>query len=108
MSLSAVSPVQDSKIKPLHVLIMGKCISVRKTNSGKSFSHIVICPSKDEFSYPQTIEFYGEQKLFDVDDSVVQVCQLTGKADNYIGKDADGEPKKIRTARLTLWAIQAS
>lgn len=105
MSAVAVPESQtDSRVKPLHVLVVGKCTAVRKTNSGKSFSHIVVCPSKDEFSYPQTVEFFAERKLYDVDDSVVQVCSLTGKSDTYIGKDADGEPKKIKTARLTLWA----
>lgn len=103
---ATVSPLPDSKVKPLHVLIMGKCLSTRKTPSGKSYSHIVRTPARTEFDYPQTVEFFAEKKLYDTDDTVVQVCVVHGKADSYIGKDADGEPKKIQTARMSLWAAE--
>jgi len=101
---ATVASLPESKTKPLHVLIVGKCKSIRRSQSGKSWSHIVICPAKDEFSHPSTLEFFAERKLFEPEDSVVQVCVLNGRGDSYMVKDDDGYMTKVQTARLSLWA----
>ena len=101
---ATIASLPDSKPKPLHVLILGKCKSVRRSQSGKSWSHIVVCPAKDEFSFPVTVEFFAEKKLFEPEDSVVQTCVLNGRGDSYMVKDDDGYMTKVQTARLSLWA----
>lgn len=101
-----IANLPESKTKPLHVLIMGKCKSTRRSQSGKSWSHIVVCPAKDEFSHPSTVEFFASKKLYDAEDSVVQVCTLSGRGDSYMVKDDDGYMSKVQTARLSLWAVE--
>lgn len=105
MNMTAtVAPIGKAEAKPLQVIVVGKCIYTRK--AGKSYAHLVVTPSKDEFSFPQTIEFFATKKLFDADELVNQVCALTGRADKYTQTDDQGEKKTIRTARLSLWAIE--
>lgn len=103
-SASSVASLPESKTKPLHVLIVGKCKSIRRSHTGKSWSHIVICPAKDEFSFPVTLEFFAERKLYEPEDSVVQVCVLNGRGDSYMVQNDDGYLTKVQTARLSLWA----
>ena len=101
-----VATLPDSKTKPLHVLVMGKCKAIRRSQTGKSWSHMVVCPAKDEFSHPSTVEFFATKKLFEPEDTVVQTCLLNGRGDSYMVKDDDGYMVKVQTARLSLWAVE--
>lgn len=101
---AAVQPITSRDQKAMQVIVVGKCVYTRK--AGKSYAHLVVTPSKDEFSFPQTVEFFATKKLFDVDELVNQVCALTGRADKYNATDEDGQKRSIRTARLSLWAIE--
>ena len=102
----AVAMTPKATVKPMEVFIQGKIVSSRR-HEAKQYT-IVVCPAKDAYSHPSTLEIRSSTKLGEVDEEV----KLTVRVGGYLGrryeyKDKNtGEVRKGQEINTTLDLVE--
>ena len=104
-----LQPVPAPKLKPLQMLIAGKCTGVEPTASGKSFAHEIMVPAADAYSYPGSFMVYATKKLFHEDQPCQVIVDVRGSRRVYDKTDKKtGEVEKAHAYSTSLWAVESN
>lgn len=104
-----LQPVQSPKLKPLQMLIAGKCVAVEPTQSGKSFAHEIMVPAPDAYSYPGSFMVYAKKKLFHEEQPCQVVVDVRGSRRAYDKTDKKtGEVEKAYAYSTSFWAVESN
>jgi len=106
MSESQKVPTIGGKANPLEVLVIGKCLRVRRH---EQFTYTaIICPAKDEYSRPQVIEIRSKARFADREEPVKATATLggyEGKAYAVVDKET-GERRQLVPVNLFLDLVE--
>lgn len=91
-------------LKPSHVLLHGKVDSIRKYD-GRVFTRLVL-PAADSYSKPAMVEIESKQTLAQLEEEWRGQCVVGGYANDYDIRGEDGDKRKVRSARITLKAVE--
>lgn len=95
-----------SKVVPLEVTVVGKCLRVRRH---EQFTYTtIICPAKDEYSRPQVVEIRSKARFADRDEPVTARALLggyEGKAYAVVDKET-GERRQLVPVNLYLDLVE--
>lgn len=95
-----------SKVVPLEVTVVGKCLRVRRH---EQFTYTtIICPAKDEYSRPQVVEIRSKARFADREEPVTARAMLggyEGKAYAVLDKET-GERRQLVPVNLYLDLVE--
>lgn len=95
-----------SKVVPLEVTVVGKCLRVRRH---EQFTYTtIICPAKDEYSRPQVVEIRSKARFADREEPVTARAMLggyEGKAYAVVDKET-GERRQLVPVNLYLDLVE--
>jgi RNase P subunit RPR2 len=100
-----VAPLAGA-VRPLSVLIVGKVIRVRRH---EAFTYTtIICPAKDEYSRPPTVEVRSKARFAERDETTRVTCELGGwEGKSYQVSDKEsGERKTLVPVNLFLDLVE--
>lgn len=105
-----LQPVPPTKLKPLQMLIAGKCTGVEPTASGKSFAHEIMVPAADAYSYPGSFMVYATKKLFHEDQPCQVLVDVRGSRRVYdkLDKKTGEVLGKGMSYSTSLWAVESN
>jgi hypothetical protein len=88
------------------VTVRGKIVRSRRYQ--QEVLTAIVCPAKDEWSKPQTVQVRSKRKLGEVEEVVVVDCELGGyERKQYEVHDKDtGETTRIKPVEHTLDAVE--
>lgn len=96
---------QTATMKPGQVLIVGRCISAKR--SGSLFAHLVVLPAPDPYSSPSTVEVLAKTRQADSEQDVRLLCRVGGYRRSYKSTDREtGEQRQVTTADNKLFLVE--
>lgn len=100
---SAVS-IPFPSIKLGEAVLVGRLQRIRKI--GDKYLHLLILPSNDNYTSPQTVEVTAESRLGEVESEIRVKVRLGGFRRSYRATDKEtGEIRTVQTAENKFYAM---